>query len=194
MAAMPALATLLLLAGCIPSAPAPTPETAPTAVKTAPVAAATPAKPSVQTQALPPDGAGKPRASLTIDTDAKPNVSVTVEPKKDGAGFNVMGTFNLSGAIVPSGPGKWKFTGQFSMAEPDFAIGTPTTSTMGTLSPTGNGIGMSVGEDAAIVIIAIPVRPPSARAPEGTAPRSIPVSLDLDAPEKAQFTVSLTQM
>jgi hypothetical protein len=111
---------------------------------------------------------------------------------KDGAGFNVRGTFNLAGTIVPNGPGKWKFTGQFSMAEPDFAAGVPVATTMGTFAPTANGVAMTT--DASMVMIAIPVQPPGAQAPEGTAPRSIPVSLDFDAPEKAEFTVSLTQM
>jgi hypothetical protein len=111
---------------------------------------------------------------------------------KDGGGFTFKGTFNLSGTIVPSGPGKWKLNGQFSVAEPDFEIGTPLATTMGSFGNTKDGVTGMV-TNASLVMIDIPVRPPAVRAPEGMAPRSIPVSLDIDAPPNAQFTVTLSQ-
>ena len=191
-AILPALAALLLVAGCIPSAPEtqPAPPPASTAAKTAPVATETPAKPSVQAEAVSKDAAGQPRASLKMDTTSASNANVSVEAIKDSPGFNIRGTFDLTGTIVPTGAGKWKLSGQFSVAEPDFAVGVPVAASMGTFSPTGTGMAM----DASVVIITIPVRPPAAKAAEGSAPRTLPFSLDFDAPEKAQFTVCLTQM
>jgi len=76
------------------------------------------------------------------------------------------------------------------VAEADFAVGVPVAASMGTFSPNGGGMGM----DASLVMITLPVRPPAARAAEGTAVRTLPFSLDFDAPETAQVTVCLTQM
>jgi hypothetical protein len=77
------------------------------------------------------------------------------------------------------------------MAEPDFAVGAPEVSSMGTFNPNNTGPAMTT--DASLMMIAIPVSPPAGRAPEGSTPRVIPVSLEMDAPESAQFTVTLTQ-
>ena len=191
-AMLPVVVLMLLFAGCIPSAPEPKPARAPAPaeVQAAPVATDTAAKPSVPAEPASTVATGQPHASLNIDPSAAPNASVTVESLKDGAGFSVRGTFNLEGMIVPNGAGKWKFSGQFSMAETDFAVGVPAAATMGTFSPTGVGMSM----DASVVMITLPVRPPASKAAEGSAPRTIPFSLDFDAPEKAQFTVCLTQM
>jgi hypothetical protein len=193
-AVLPFIAAAVLIAGCIPSAPAPEAKPSPEAaqaVPAVPAVPAAPAKPSVTNEVLPPDSDGNQRSSLKIDTTSAPNVSVTVDRMKDGPGFTVHGTFNLSGTIVPTGPGKWKFSGQFSMAEPDFAVGAPEVSSMGTFNPNNTGPAMTT--DASLMMIAIPVSPPAGRAPEGSTPRVIPVSLEMDAPESAQFTVTLTQ-
>ncbi len=194
--AVPVLAAILLLSGCIPSEPKNTETPVPAAAEYAPSAAPAAVNgadvPSVQTPAPEQTRDGQPVASLKIDPLGKANASVAVESVKDGGGFTFKGTFNLSGTIIATGPGKWKLSGQFSVAEPDFEIGTPLATAMGTFSTGTDGTaGMST--NAALVLIDIPVRPPAARAPEGTAPRNIPVLLDFDAPDNAQFTVTLTQ-
>jgi len=194
-------AALVLFAACIPSEPAaPKPEPLPTAAAPLPTAveplptptpADTTAKPPVQNRDMPLSDDGKPHAALQMDMSAEPNASVVVQPLEGGAGFDVKGTFNLAATIVPNGPGKWKLSGQFSMAEADFAVGAPEISIMGSFDPTGSG---GIKADASIIMITVPVRPPAAKAPEGTAVRNLPISLDIDAPEKAQFTVTLSQM
>ncbi len=108
---------------------------------------------------------------------------------KDGGGFSVRGSFDLDGTIVPNGPGKWKLSGQFSVSESDFAVGVPIASAMGSF---GGSTGMNT--DTALFLIDIPVRPPAANAAAGTARHSVPFSLDIAAPAKAQFSVTLTQM
>ena len=189
-AALPLLAGTLLIAGCIPSAPEtpPVPAPAPTDTQAAPAAADPAAKPSAPV----PTHEGQPTASLRFDPAGKSNASVTVESMKEGTGLNIRGTFNLTGTIVPNGPGKWKFSGQFSVAEPDFSVGTLLASAMGTFRTTTESAS-GISTDASLVLIDIPVSPPAAKAPEGTALRSIPISLDIDAPPNAQFTVTLTQ-
>lgn len=136
---------------------------------------------------------GQPGAALKLNPLGKANASVAVESMKDGGGFSFKGTFDLSGTIVPTGPGTWKLSGQFSVAEPDFAVGTPMATTMATFGTTKDGTTGMV-TNTSLVLIDVPVRPPATRAPEGTAPRSIPISLDIEAPADAQFTVTLTQL
>jgi hypothetical protein len=188
-------AVMIALAGCIPSAPEAKPDAAApvsTVAETAPVAPSPAATPTVQTQSSPPPTGGQPTSTLRINPLGEPNASVAVERRKDGTGFNVRGTFNLEGSIVPNGPGKWKFTGQFSVAEPDFAVGILSILPMAKLGPIEGG--KTNPEDNVMIMIDIPVRPPAASAPEGSAKRSVPVSLDIDAPATADFTVSLTQL
>ncbi len=181
------------LSGCIPTAPDKTATSASMAAQATPATGEMRAKSSEQSPPMAPTHTAEPGATLKIDPLGKSNASVTVESLKDGAGFSVHGTFNLSGTIVPDGPGKWKFSGQFSVAEVDFAVGTLLASSMGTFGVTqDSATGMST--NAAFVLIDIPVRPPALKAPEGTVPRTVPLTLEIDAPPNAQFTVTLTQM
>ena len=127
---------------------------------------------------------------LNIGTSANANASISVDARPDGSGFDFHGTFNLTGAIVPNGPGKWKLSGQFSVAETDFAVGTPEIVNMGMIDLTGSG----APADTAMINVVLPVRPPAAKAPDGAAMRVVPVQADIDAPEKVRFGVTFTQM
>ena len=174
------------LSGCIPSAPEPEKAAAP-AASPAPAEG----KPPVTTHTVVEEG--KAHSELAVNPDTRPNASIEVSPLPDGKGYSLRGTFNLSGTITPAGPGKWLLKAEYRVAEADFSAGTPMITALGEVGP-GAGGDVAVTQNPQMVLVDLPVSPPSAPAPEGAALRRVPVEAEIAAPDHAAFNVFFTTM
>lgn len=208
MKAFPCL-TLFVLAcmvfgnGCIPSAP-PAPEKKPAAASVPPAAPPAP-------EAVPPQQARNTGAAPKQPGDTS-NIQVPLVPEKiqegavempvvalvpvtEGKGYVLRSKFpveglSMEGSLVPEGPGKWVFSGQFKSTIDSFAPGQPTVQVIGSMVPKEGG-GLEFQGNAGEVIILFSAPMPPADAPKLAEPKVLPFKLSFDAPDTAAFNIML---
>ena len=97
----------------------------------------------------------------------------------------------MQGSLVPTAPGKWVLTGQFTSTIEAFAPGPPSIQVLGTMVPKEGG-GLEFQGNAGEVMILFPAPMPPADAPRLAEARTLPFNLAFDAPDNAVFQIMLT--
>lgn len=177
----------LLLLSCIPSeAPASKDGAAVPAVQM-PDSSAEPTVAETETTST---DDGQTQVAITMPDNPLANAMVQVE-KRDGGGFILRGNLGFSGVIRRLG-NQWRMDARFRFPSPGYSVGDPTATAIGTMMLDEVGATLSTPVDQ--FMITIPVALPPEGTPASDATEDVPVTLEIDAPENADFIITLSQL
>ncbi len=189
------LATILLLLGlttglaCIPAATPPAKQPGPSETITTPTpltpdGTAVPAETHSETTED-----GQTQVSINMPDNPMANAVVQVE-KREGGGFIVRGNMGLTGVIRRLG-NQWRLDARFRFPTSGYTVGEPTLMALGTMHLDEVGASLETPTDQ--FLITIPVVLPPQDVVHAEVVEEVPVGLDIDAPENADFMIALSQ-